>query len=258
MHHALQCGFCTPGMITTAHALSPRSRTATPTACARCCRATSAAAPATSGSSRRCSTRAPPTRSPARMKNTFIGSAGGAPRGPALSARPRRIRRRLRLPGLLYAVILRSSVAHGRIVSIDASAALKMPGVHAVITGAGHAGRPADHSDAAATAAGVQAVRAAGDRPRQGALCRRADGGGAGRQRRDRRGRAGGDRGRDRGLAAGGRLADRAEEQKPAVRGARHQPLADVPGRARATPTRLSPLRPTSAARTCAPAATTG
>src|ERR1041384_4917780 len=38
------------------------------------------------------------------------------------------------MPGLLYAVILRSSVAHGRLVSIDASAALKRPGVHAVIT----------------------------------------------------------------------------------------------------------------------------
>jgi carbon-monoxide dehydrogenase large subunit len=40
------------------------------------------------------------------------------------------------IPGLLYAVILRSSVAHGRLVAIDASAALKMPCVHAVITAA--------------------------------------------------------------------------------------------------------------------------
>jgi aerobic carbon-monoxide dehydrogenase large subunit len=39
-------------------------------------------------------------------------------------------------PGLLHAVILRSSVAHGRIVSIDAGAALALPGVHAVITAA--------------------------------------------------------------------------------------------------------------------------
>src|ERR1041384_8208395 len=38
------------------------------------------------------------------------------------------------MPGLTYAVILRSSVAHGRLVKIDASAALKIPGVHAVIT----------------------------------------------------------------------------------------------------------------------------
>jgi len=40
------------------------------------------------------------------------------------------------IDGLLHAVILRSSVAHGRILSIDASAALRRPGVHAVITAA--------------------------------------------------------------------------------------------------------------------------
>ena len=38
--------------------------------------------------------------------------------------------------GLLQAVILRSPVAHGRIVSIDMTAALAMPGVHAVFTAA--------------------------------------------------------------------------------------------------------------------------
>src|SRR4051812_3122109 len=37
-------------------------------------------------------------------------------------------------PGALHAVLLRSSVAHGRIRSIDTSAALKRPGVRAVIT----------------------------------------------------------------------------------------------------------------------------
>src|SRR5271155_3678895 len=37
-------------------------------------------------------------------------------------------------PGLLYAAILRSPQAHGRIRSIDAAAALTLPGVHAVIT----------------------------------------------------------------------------------------------------------------------------
>jgi len=70
------------------------------------------------------------------MKNTFIGQ-------------PMERREDLRflrgrgeyvddvaMPGLLYAVILRSSIAHGRLVSIDASTALKMPGVHAVITAA--------------------------------------------------------------------------------------------------------------------------
>src|SRR5437870_10840418 len=38
--------------------------------------------------------------------------------------------------GLLHAVILRSSVAHGRIRAIDAAAARARPGVHAVITAA--------------------------------------------------------------------------------------------------------------------------
>lgn len=39
-------------------------------------------------------------------------------------------------PGLLHAVVLRSSMAHGLLKSIDASSALEMPGVHAVITAA--------------------------------------------------------------------------------------------------------------------------
>ncbi|MGE3710489.1 MAG: xanthine dehydrogenase family protein molybdopterin-binding subunit, partial [Hyphomicrobiaceae bacterium] len=38
--------------------------------------------------------------------------------------------------GQLHAVIVRSTVAHGRLKGVDASAALKLPGVHAVITAA--------------------------------------------------------------------------------------------------------------------------
>jgi CO/xanthine dehydrogenase Mo-binding subunit len=41
----------------------------------------------------------------------------------------------LRVPGMLIAKIFRSTVAHGRILSIDASAARQMAGVYAVITG---------------------------------------------------------------------------------------------------------------------------
>jgi CO/xanthine dehydrogenase Mo-binding subunit len=40
----------------------------------------------------------------------------------------------LRLPGMLHGKIHRSTVAHGRIARIDPSAALALPGVHAVIT----------------------------------------------------------------------------------------------------------------------------
>jgi carbon-monoxide dehydrogenase large subunit len=39
------------------------------------------------------------------------------------------------LPGMLHAAIIRSPEAHARIVSIDVSAALERPGVHAVVTG---------------------------------------------------------------------------------------------------------------------------
>jgi carbon-monoxide dehydrogenase large subunit len=42
----------------------------------------------------------------------------------------------VRLPGMLHGAVLRSPLAHARIVSIDASAALHHPKVHAVITGA--------------------------------------------------------------------------------------------------------------------------
>src|SRR5476649_1423160 len=41
----------------------------------------------------------------------------------------------LRLPGMLYGKIVRSTVAHANIVSIDAAEACALPGVHAVITG---------------------------------------------------------------------------------------------------------------------------
>jgi carbon-monoxide dehydrogenase large subunit len=41
----------------------------------------------------------------------------------------------VQLPGMLHGAVLRSPVAHARIVSIDTSAALQHPKVHAVITG---------------------------------------------------------------------------------------------------------------------------
>src|SRR5215470_2279861 len=69
------------------------------------------------------------------MKNTFIGT----PMERREDLRFLRGRGEyvddLAVDGLLHAVILRSSVAHGRIASLDTSAALKLPGVHAVITG---------------------------------------------------------------------------------------------------------------------------
>jgi carbon-monoxide dehydrogenase large subunit len=41
----------------------------------------------------------------------------------------------IRLPGMVFMAVVRSPYAHARIVSIDTSAAEKMPGVVAVVTG---------------------------------------------------------------------------------------------------------------------------
>ncbi len=42
----------------------------------------------------------------------------------------------LRLPGMLYGKVFRSTVPHGRIVRIDTAAAKELPGVYRVVTGA--------------------------------------------------------------------------------------------------------------------------
>ena len=40
----------------------------------------------------------------------------------------------MRLPGMLMGKIVRSTVAHGRLKSIDLGGALKVPGVHRIVT----------------------------------------------------------------------------------------------------------------------------
>ena len=56
--------------------------------------------------------------------------------GPAVHPRPRPVLDDVQLPGMLHLAILRSPVAHARIVSIDTSAAEAHPKVKAVVTGA--------------------------------------------------------------------------------------------------------------------------
>ena len=133
-HHALQCGFCTPGMITTAHALLSEE----PDCDAARVREV------LSGQSvplhrlylhRRGRARRPcrlQARRGARMKNSFIGS-------PVERREDLRFLRGrgqyvddLARKDMLHAAILRSSVAHGRIRAVDTSAAIALAGVHSV------------------------------------------------------------------------------------------------------------------------------
>lgn len=70
------------------------------------------------------------------------------------------------MPGLLYGKLLRSPHTHARILSIDASEALKMPGVRAVLTGKELPimGRPLDLADTRANPRVVAETMLANDR----------------------------------------------------------------------------------------------
>ena len=145
--HGLQCGFCTPGMIMTAlrvPAEEPEAdRGRDPL---RRSPATSAAAPATSTSSRPSSTRRPKLQARKRASMALprpitpevggMGHSHQAQGGSALHPRQGHLRRRrASCPGMLYLDIVRSPYAHAKIMKIDTAKALAMPGVLAVITG---------------------------------------------------------------------------------------------------------------------------
>jgi CO/xanthine dehydrogenase Mo-binding subunit len=66
---------------------------------------------------------------------TPIGAPVGRIEGPAKVTGETRYAGDIDLPGMLWGAILRSPYPHARIKSIDASAARKAPGVHAVVTG---------------------------------------------------------------------------------------------------------------------------
>src|SRR5260370_6435517 len=71
-----------------------------------------------------------------RRTNAFVGSPAERIEDPRFLRGRGQYVDDLSREGLLHAVILRSSVAHGRIRSIDAAAARARPGVVAVITAA--------------------------------------------------------------------------------------------------------------------------
>ena len=72
-----------------------------------------------------------------RLRGTSqIGRSVPRVEGPAKVTGTAEYIHNLRLPGMLHAKIFRSVVPHGRIISIDTSDAMAMPGVHGVYTGA--------------------------------------------------------------------------------------------------------------------------
>jgi aerobic carbon-monoxide dehydrogenase large subunit len=77
----------------------------------------------------------PPVRN-AAVRNAFVGSPIRRLEDLRLLPGRGRFVDDIKLEHMLHAVILRSSLAHGLVKSIDASAALAIPGVHGVITAA--------------------------------------------------------------------------------------------------------------------------
>ena len=215
----MQCGFCTAGMILVAHALLKRNPAPSHDDIVEAISATSAAAPATDRSSRRsrsprrCAAR-PDRRSRAMMRRAF--------KFVSTNRRVREDRRfvvgrgnfvaDIKRDGMLHVAIVPSRHAAARIVSIDAAAALAVPGVHHVLTGA----ELAAAVDPMLNGLDTPHVRALFARSRTDALCGRMDrrrGRGHARHRRGCR-RAG--RGRLRAAAARDRCRGSARSREPA------------------------------------------
>jgi putative selenate reductase molybdopterin-binding subunit len=121
-----QCGFCTAGMIMTSAALSAEQLTDLPRALkGNLCRCTGYRAIEDAICGRPLA---------ATDCGKSVGSSLGAPAGPAVVTGQARYTFDLDVPGVLHLKALRSPHAHARIIAVDTSAALAVPGVEAVLT----------------------------------------------------------------------------------------------------------------------------
>lgn len=122
-----QCGFCTAGFLMTTAALDDEQLDDLPRAFkGNLCRCTGyrAIEDAVRGV---CHTEAP-------SAGESVGRSLPAPAGPQVVTGTARYTFDIDVPGLLHMKLLRSPHAHARIVAVDTSAALRVPGVHAVLT----------------------------------------------------------------------------------------------------------------------------
>ena len=135
-HHALQCGYCTPGMVMAAVVADRERRGDRPRRDPRAgSRATSAAAPATTTSSR-----PSPRRPGARMSATETPShrrrRSSARRTTRSSAAAGTFVDNIDLPGTVFMAVVRSPYAHARISVRSTRRPRGAEGVVAVFTGA--------------------------------------------------------------------------------------------------------------------------
>jgi putative selenate reductase molybdopterin-binding subunit len=124
---AFQCGFCTSGMILTCASLNQAQRQDLSAALkGNICRCTGyrAIEDALNGK----------TNIEDAAPGTAFGRSLPAPAGPQVVRGAARYTFDVAMEGMLHIKMLRSPHPHARIISIDKSAALALPGVHAVLT----------------------------------------------------------------------------------------------------------------------------
>ena len=162
-------------------------------------RPTCAGAPAIRASSRRCWPPRGPGGSarPGRGRHDRLGTRARGVIGARVPRKedPRLLRGRGRFgadmsrPGQVWARIVRSPIAHGRLRAVHTAQAAAAPGVVAVVTAADLPGRAGDPGPARRAGHRPERLPAAGAGRRHGALRRRAAGRGAGRRPVPGRGR---------------------------------------------------------------------
>ncbi len=137
--NALQCGFCTPGMLLTAQALLERNPDPDPVAIREAiggnyCRCTGyhAIVQAILGAARG---RPAPAPDAAPVNDAYIGRSVIRPQTARLVAGRGTYTDDVAVSRLLHAAFVRSPHAHARIAQIDTSEAAALPGVVAVVTG---------------------------------------------------------------------------------------------------------------------------
>jgi CO/xanthine dehydrogenase Mo-binding subunit/aerobic-type carbon monoxide dehydrogenase small subunit (CoxS/CutS family) len=122
-----QCGFCTPGMIMTASALTDEQKKDLPYALkGNLCRCTGYRAIEDAVNGVAAIEEAAPGQA--------VGKSVGAPAGTEVVTGRAEYTMDAELPDMLHLKVLHSPHAHARIIAIDKSAALAVPGVHRVYT----------------------------------------------------------------------------------------------------------------------------
>jgi CO/xanthine dehydrogenase Mo-binding subunit/aerobic-type carbon monoxide dehydrogenase small subunit (CoxS/CutS family) len=129
-----QCGFCTAGMIMTTAALDAERLADLPRALkGNLCRCTGYQSVADSLSAY-CGHRPGGASGPAERQAGPVGASVPAPAGPDIVTGRERYTVDVDVPGLTHMVLVRAPHAHARIVSVDATASLAVPGVLAVFS----------------------------------------------------------------------------------------------------------------------------